>query len=465
MLFSRQLVQRVWNSAVFWTWTLNLLRVGFGVLVLPVLLRKLTEQDIGMHYNFMFLVALPPLLDSAFAVTIAMNVSYAMAGVKDLQSKGIGELREGEGPNYNLLTQLFAATRKIYFGLSLTVLLVVGILGTWQISPEVFATSHPTRTVIAWGILLFAASFELYTGAWVIFLRGMNLVLVTSRIIAGVYTVKLLVAIVLLLSGFGLLSIPVATVLSALLQRFLARRYCSHYLPAEVDRQSRVEVLPIFRRLWPNTWRLVVQFTAGYLAATLILKMCNRRFGLAASGQFGLSYQVIYNICVGMAGAWLYVKWPVISQLRAAHDYEALRKMLWPRVWLQLLTYIGLAGSAILLGPYLLVMLKAHGQMLPRQWLVVLAIYTFLEMHVSIWTTMLMAGNRNPAFWSIVSGHVITVSLAAYLLYVRDLPYQYLPLAPLISGMIFNAWYWPWKAPHVIGTSYLKFMLRRGAAA
>lgn len=463
MLLRHKIVQRLWNSAVVWSWLLNLLRLGSGVLLLPLLLRHLSAADYGMYGNFLTLVALTPMLDSAFAVTIALNVSYALVGVKELQRVGIAEVQTRGTPNYALLSELFSATRKIYLALSFIVIGALAIYGTWQISSSIPETSRPDQTKIAWAIQLLAASFELYTGAWLVFLRGMNHVVITTRIMAVVYSVKLILGIVLLVLGFGLLSVPIATVFSALLQRILARHFCARLLPKEVDPFSRSPAMPVLRQLWPNTWRLALQLVSGYVAINAMLSICNRRFGLAQSGQFYLTYQIL-TIAMGMASAWLFVKWPMVSQLRAADDSAGLRRLLWPRVWLQLLTFLFLAAAGIVVGPKLLVLIKAETQMLPTAWALVFALAVFLEMQVSIWTTLLMAGNRIPSLWPTVFTHLVTIVLAVTLLYGMDLPNYYLPLAPLLSGLLFNFWYWPWKAPQAIGSSFWRFMFQRGAA-
>src|SRR2546423_6153108 len=62
--------RRIWNSAVFWTWIYNGVRLASGVLLLlPLLNRYLSKEDFGMYWHFIYMVALVPLLDATFSVT------------------------------------------------------------------------------------------------------------------------------------------------------------------------------------------------------------------------------------------------------------------------------------------------------------------------------------------------------------------------------------------------------------
>src|SRR5688572_1274267 len=43
---------RVWNAPTAWYWIYNLLRLGAGVVLLPLMTTKLTEEDMGMQTLF-----------------------------------------------------------------------------------------------------------------------------------------------------------------------------------------------------------------------------------------------------------------------------------------------------------------------------------------------------------------------------------------------------------------------------
>src|SRR5688572_32025695 len=109
------MIIRIWNTAVFWTWMVHGFRLGSAVLVLPILLRVLSDADLSMYFQFVFLAGLGFTLDSMFATTVTRHVGYATRGLGDIQSIGLdADATLTERPNYPLLGQLFSATKLLY---------------------------------------------------------------------------------------------------------------------------------------------------------------------------------------------------------------------------------------------------------------------------------------------------------------------------------------------------------------
>src|SRR5690606_6472184 len=69
-LAHRGWVGRILRSAVLWSWLFNGLRLASGVLLLPLLVRVLSEPDVGMYYVFVRLAAIIPMMDFGFSLSI-----------------------------------------------------------------------------------------------------------------------------------------------------------------------------------------------------------------------------------------------------------------------------------------------------------------------------------------------------------------------------------------------------------
>jgi len=121
---------------------------------------------------------------------------------------------------------LLGTTRKLYRYLTLVVLVVLGRLGTFNVELRIQETSSVLIARLAWGVTLLSTLLEIYFNWWINFLRGMNEVRSAARFGLVGAVIKVVVAAALLLLGGGLLSLPIATLLSALIQRHLARRRC-----------------------------------------------------------------------------------------------------------------------------------------------------------------------------------------------------------------------------------------------
>jgi hypothetical protein len=107
------LLNRLRSSTVVWSWVFNGFRTATGLILLPLVLRKLSTPELGMYYVFLSQVALAPVIDFGFSPTILRFVSYAMGGAQTIQAHGVSKGADS-GPNFGLLWQLFYTTRALY---------------------------------------------------------------------------------------------------------------------------------------------------------------------------------------------------------------------------------------------------------------------------------------------------------------------------------------------------------------
>jgi O-antigen/teichoic acid export membrane protein len=340
--------------------------------------------------------------------------------------------------------------------MSLVVLVLVGAWGTFMVELRVHETPFPNITRVAWAITLAATVFDIYSNWAVIFLRGMNEVLVSVQISVVASVVKFVFAAGLLLAGGGLMSLPVGSLAGSLLQQALARWQCrkrlgSHPLP------EAVHIWQNLRILWPNSWRLGLMTLSTCLTVQANTAICLRVLGLAENAQYGLSGQLV-GIISGMAAVWTTVKWQLIGQYRAQHDYSAMHRVLWPRFWLQHLTFLAMAGGLILCGPPLLRWFGSGKQMLPVGWLVLLTLYSFAELHLSFWASLISTENRIPFLWPGLATSLLGLGLSLALIHFTSFGIGALVLAPLLAGGLFNYWYWPLVGARTLDKGYFHFL-------
>jgi len=452
------LLNRLRRSTIVWSWVFNGFRLATGLLLLPLVLHKLFTEELGMYYVFLSLVALAPVIDFGFSPTILRFVSYAMGGAETIQAHGVSK-GTGAGPNFGLLWQLFFTTRALYRVMALIALVILGVWGTYIVELRIHETPSPNVTRMAWLITLIATVLNVYSSWAPVFLRGMDEVLISVRITVLASVVRFVLAAGLLLAGAGLMSLPLGDLTGSLIQQVIARRACLRRLrrqppPAKADTWQNLRIM------WPNSWRLGLLSFGSYLTVNANTAICLSVLGLAANARYGLSVQLL-GVITGMASVWTQVKWPVIGQQRARHDYAAIQRTLWPRMWLQYLTFLAMAGGLLLCGQPLLQLLGSGKQMLPLPWLALLVFNSFLETQVSIWGTLISTENRIPFLWPSVAGSLLALALSLTLIHTTSLGLGAFVLAPLLAHSLFNYWYWPRYAAHGIQTSWARFMFSR----
>jgi O-antigen/teichoic acid export membrane protein len=454
-----ELVVRIRTSAVVWSWAFNGMRLASAVFLLPLLVSKLSKPEFGMYYVFLSVIGLQTFLDLGFSATIARFVSYAMAGAKEIKAQGYApSSADSSGPNRELLWLLLRTTRRLYLYIALLGFVVMAAWGSLLVMRSVSETPNPSITWLAWGLTLTSAVYDLYSIWWNNFLYGLNRVRESARIGFLTYTLRLVIACVLLLLGFGLVSVPAAALVGAVTNRFFARRAVLRALGDPVEPAGPERSL--LSVMWPNSWRLAVQMLSVYLRTNAFTQICLIFFGLGVTGQYGLSIQILAHISTGMAMVWTTVKWPHAAQLRSKQDTPALRKLLWPRFWLMVGTFVLLSAAAILVGPMLLELLKSDKQMLSSGLLLLVALYAILDLHYVFWSTLLAMENRIPTLWTAVVTNVISL-LLGIALSTTSLGIAGLVIAPLISGSVFLYWYWPAIGARSLDTTWTRFILRR----
>jgi len=454
----RELLRRLHGSAVGWSWAFNILRLASGLILLPLMLKKWTAEDLGMYYFFLNQAAIVPLVDFGFGPTISRFVSYAMGGAQSIQAHGVPKSSGSSDPNYPLLWQLLSTTRRLYGYLTLVLLAILLTYSTYLEELTVGQTSSPAITRIAWAITIVSAAFDVYANWWTTYLRGMNQIVASAKIGVWGILLRLAVSAGLLLSGAGLLSLPIGTLFGSTLQRWLARRDCLRRLGAQ-PQPAVINAGSLLKTLWPNSWRVGVQFFSGYLTVNANTTICAVFFGLRQNAAYGLSLNLL-GIIAGMAGVWTTTKWPIIGQHYARQDLPAVRRTLWARVWLQNLSFLAAGAGLLVGGPFLLMCFGSGKELLPSLWLTLVVLNGFLEMQFNIWGTLLTLENRVPYLWPTVATNVLSLELTLLLLGTPHLDVGALVLGPLIAGCIFNYWFWPFYTARSIGTSLFAFLLR-----
>jgi O-antigen/teichoic acid export membrane protein len=415
-----------------------------------------------MYFVFVSLNALGPLLDFGLLTAISRAVGFALGGAEKVPAHGILEPSKGaQPPNYGLIWQLLSTTRVIYRLLAVAVMVVLGLFGTYMVGLRVHETTSETLTWISWGAALLGTGLELYFSWWTIFLRSLDRVLESTRILVFAYTLKLGCTLLFLALGAKLLSLPLASLICSLVMGVLSRRKVLVFVPRplriRVDRQTKWDLI---KTLWPSNWRVGVQFFSAYFTTNANNLLCLKFFGLQVNAEYGLSIQLM-NLIGSMATAWTAIKWPRFTQLRMQGEVAPLRKMFWPVLWLQTLSFILVAAIGIFLFPIAMRMLGAHKSILPQPWISLMAVYFFFENQLSTWCSLIFSGNRHHFLWAIVISNLSSLLIAFILIQTTGLGVAGLVIASLISGCLLNYWYWPKEGARSLETTWTNFMFSR----
>ncbi|HEY5592436.1 MAG TPA: hypothetical protein VIK55_15645 [Paludibacter sp.] len=100
---------------IFWNYAATFLKITASVLLLPLILKMMPSEMVGIWSVFMTITAFASLLDFGFNPSFARNVTYIFSGVRSLKVKGFEYVSiENKTIDYGLLKGVISAMHEIY---------------------------------------------------------------------------------------------------------------------------------------------------------------------------------------------------------------------------------------------------------------------------------------------------------------------------------------------------------------
>ena len=442
-----RLFRRAAQSAVAWSFAATALRFGSALFVLPLTLRHIPPEELGLWYVFLSLGALASLLDFGFAPAVVRSSGYLWAGARKLLPFGIEsaplaeavaapqEEPRSSGPNTVLLARL-VATLRVYYAITaafvLALLAFAGGAWVWHKSAAL-ADAGSIRT--AFIVYAFGVSLNFANSLWLYLLAGVNGVRQSQQITVVALLTYYAIAVTGLLMGLRLWALVIAIVAMGVLERLLGRTVFRRLAPlpkGEFDRS-------LLRALWPNAWRTGAVTLGAYMIVQANTLICSAFLDLRTTASYGLSMQAV-TLLVGVSTVWVGVKWPLINELRARGALERVATIFRNRIMLAIATYAAGGIALILAGPALLGLLKARTEFLPLALLATLTLIQFLEMHHSLYAGLVYSENMNPFLKPALISGVLIVAFSVVL--TPRLGVWGLLLSTGLVQLCYNNW-WP----------------------
>lgn len=432
---------------VLWGYASQFLQYGAALLVLPLLLRKLTSAELGVWYVFMTISALVSMLDMGFTPTLTRNVSYVLGGAKRLQKHGYEIVEEAGEVDYGLLKVLIDAARRIFRAIAVSTLILLTVLGSVYILHVASEDVDRQTVLLAWGIFVIASVLNIYYKFYTPLLQGRGLFVGFYK--SSTYSNLGFVATsaVLLQAGMGLLAVALGFLVSALLGRWLSRRYCY-----DTSFQTRLAEAPlaavssdeVFRLMWHNSWRLGL----GVIGAFLILKantlLASVYLGLTTTAAYALTLQV-FSTLQSVSTVVFNIQLPKLVQHRVRNERKALKKTM--EFGLGYALGVFAVGSVIVVwfGNPLIQRIGGHTELLSAPLLAWVGLMIFLELNHSLAAGVIVTGNQVPFVKPALLSGVAIVSLSWWGLQFEGLGVGWLITSQFAVQLAYNNWQWPWR--------------------
>ena len=247
---------RAWHSAVSWSFAVTALRAGGFLLILPLALRRLSPDELGLWYLFTSIAELCAFAELGLGLILGRSASYFMAGVERLPAFGLTlnqPYLDGRPPNHAGLAALLRFSRRLYVRTIAPIVVAMLVVGLGIVLYKIRAVSGThLLQLLTYGVFAIGTVLSITGGYWSQILVGIGHVRQGQRALLLGLVLNYAVSATCLLLGVGMLSLALGQVVLALTSVAFSRWQVLAALPG-ISTIGGLEIQ--FGDLWPSAWR------------------------------------------------------------------------------------------------------------------------------------------------------------------------------------------------------------------
>lgn len=449
------------NRDILWSYLSKALNLISGLLILPLILVLLTEDEIGLNYLMLTIGGLVTLIDFGFAPQFGRNVSYVYSGAQELREEGVDIPKSHYEINYQLLATLVYTARYVYRVLGFIAILFLLSFGTFYIYQVTDGFSRVENSLLIWIIFSFSVFFNIYFSYYISLLTGKGMIMESNK--ANIYSKLFYVSLsfLVLYFGFGLLGITIAGLFSPFVHCYFSRKFFfTEELRNRIDqyRVSKNEAKNLFSKIWFNSKKLGIVTLAAFVISKFSLFLAGFFLPLGVIASYGLMMQIT-GIISGLATILFITYQPKFSFYRVQKDYKSLINLFSLTMFIFYLIFILGSSAFLLLGSSILELIDSKIMLPSLGILFIYLLISLLETNHSLFATLITTKNEVPFVKpSLISGFFII--LGSFI----SLKYTTLGLLGLIlvqgfCQLVYNNWKWPLYICKEFNITFTKILL------
>jgi hypothetical protein len=348
---------RAWQSPTMMTWGSYLTRSLSIIVVLPLILTRLSAEEVAVWYLFRSFITLQLQADLGFSPTFARVIAFALGGLDDSQLRDLRQpvtVPKGAQPNWRAVERICATMRVIYTRLTMLATLLLLTVGTLTVARPIGFLEAPGTGWLAWGLVVAASVVILRGNLYSAYLQGLNRVALVRRWEALMNVGQIGTTILVLLLGGGLVGLVVAhqgwMLLNVVRNWLLARHVVEGRFRQFTDRRVHAQIMD---SVWPSAWRSGL----GVLIGQAPLQFSGMVYAQIADAGRVAAYLFSMHLLTAIRNfsmAPFYSKIPRLARLRARADLQELIRVSTRGMRLAHWTYVllfvgvGLGAGAII---------------------------------------------------------------------------------------------------------------------
>lgn len=422
----------------------HFLQYGSSIIVLPLLLRKLSAEELAVWYIFLSISMFVNLLDFGFLPTVMRYVSYVFSGAQELEADKVGGHYDSK-INYGLLKTLIFVVRFFYAFMAILVLVVLFFVGYFYVCPMISNVDNAYNIKIAWFINVITTCISVYFCYYSGLLNGRGLVYKYQRSIIVSKIVYILVCFLGVMLDYGIIAIVFANMCSIVLSRILEN--LSFYDNELKKNLCNVDInnslsKKYFLLLCKSSYRLGIVNLGAFLILRANILLCAKYLDLKQVAQYGVSLQIV-QVLVVMSSVLYNAQMPIFHNLRVVNEKEGLLVNFSVSIVASWIIYFFGAIFVLLFGDKVLRYIGSNVQILGSKELFILILASLLELNHSLFASFITTKNIVPfVVPAIVSGAMISFASFVMLSMTSWGVFGVL-LAQFFVQAVYNNWKWP----------------------
>lgn len=433
---------------VIWTYFSRFLRIGQGLILLPLILKLLPTDQIAIWALYATITALVSMFDLGFSNVFSRNATQILSGKKigfNSTAKQIAATEPssiGEIDVYDF-KKLIIIMKKYYFYISsilLIFLLSVGSFYLYKVSHDV---ANKFQLYLSWLFLIGSAILNFYYNYIAIILQSKGLVKETQIISVYGILISMFFAIIGILIGWGLIAITLAGFISVIYNRFFLYKLYNKEIKPIFPSEIITFEIAYFKEIWRVTYKVsiasissLVIYRSGVIIISLFLP-------LNEAGSFAFSMNLAFIISE-VSFMFFYSHLPQINSMVFHGNNDGLKKTFLSSIFMTILSFCMGGCAIVLFGNQILGLIGSHMMLIPKIPFTLIFVILLLDQIQNMSTFILFSSNKLNYMWPYAISATLIVILT--LMFCKTNPSYLAVLLPqLLIQLCYNYWIWPYQ--------------------
>lgn len=446
------------KSDIFSGYIAQILTMASGAFLLPFILSYMSESELAMWYIFQSFMFIGSVLDFGFQPVFIRNISYLISGAKDILKEGVIK-EHTEEPNYPLLKILRRDMVIFYTALSILLGLILFLLGKVYLVNIISTDIDQSYYMLCWNIFSLTLCMNTFFSYQLCLLQGKGLIKDYNIIVIASKASLVLVCILMLILGYGLLSMIISYAFSSLLQRILFMYYNKKrsILP-NILTNSDTNRKTLLDTLWYSASRQGVDSISFFLKTQGFILLLPFFFDDKTVASYGITTQLI-GLLTTISIIYFRTHIPFFSQLIVQKRIAQLRFLFSKSMFIYVGIFIIASISLVALGPTFLRIIKSRTALLDVDIILVILVSEFLYYYIWLVTNLLSLCNFVSYHKSNLIISVMFLLLSSVLLKYTSIGLLGLFVIQFLIQLSYPFWKWPKELSLRLGIDTYKSIL------